>query len=69
MTARDCESRVWLVEVSGRWLPDGVRIERADAGRVRLRGGEHDGHDFDTVEALRQFIRRKYPGLGPTQDD
>ncbi len=51
------------MEISGRWLPDGVRVERADADRVRLRGGEHDGEEFESVSALREYVRRQYPDL------
>jgi hypothetical protein len=66
ITARvDGEIRIGAVEVRGRWLPDGVSIERGEFGRVRLRGGEHDGREFESINALLEFVRREYPDLGP----
>jgi hypothetical protein len=53
------------VHTAGRWLPDGVHVERADDGRVRLRGGEYDGRTFDSMTDLLRFVRETYPHLHP----
>jgi hypothetical protein len=37
-------------------LPDGVGLERTEAGFVRLRGGVWDGRTFDDVDSLLAFI-------------
>lgn len=52
------------MELRGRWLPDGMRVEPADDGRVRLRGGEHDNQEFESISALLEWVRLDYPDLG-----
>lgn len=59
---------ILAVDTAGRWLPEGVRVDRAEDGRVRLLGGEHDGYTFDTTAELREFAREAYPDLGPSAE-
>ena len=48
------------MDVTGRWLPDGVRVERTADDRVRIVGGEHDGHIADSIAEVRAFARQAY---------
>lgn len=43
---------------AGRWLPEGVGVERLPDGRVRIIGGEHDGHVFAHLTELQEFARQ-----------
>lgn len=66
---RDAASTLQGVDTAGRWLPQGVHVERGEVGQVRLRGGQHDGRTFDSIRDLQDFVRSAYPDFGPELDE